>query len=223
MIGRGEMTGMKKLSAVSLTLCLFLLALAVSLPVQAATPEHVTIDFNDLSNAQFIGTHYAGLQFSSEWRGADCRSGWYDCDGWPAHSPPIKAWTATSNTGRIDFLDAPVSQVGAWFGTSSHTISLEAYDAADNLLTSGHVSSGYGQNAYLSVSDPECRIRYVIIHDTGLGWTLDDFDYTLCASPSPAVPTVPSVPSISQYGAICLGIALVGMLVWKLRKRTASL
>jgi hypothetical protein len=163
------MTDMKKLLAVSLTLCLVLLALAVSLPVQAATPGHVTIDFNDLSNAQPVGAHYAGLRFSPEWNGADCTSGWYDCGGWPPKSPPIFAWTVTSSAGRIDFLDAPVSQVGAWFCTSTHTVRLEAYDAADNLLTSDYVSSGYGQTAYLSVSDPECRIQYVIIHDGGLG------------------------------------------------------
>lgn len=214
------MTDMKKLWTVSLTLCLVLLALAVSLPVQAAAPEHVTIDFNDLSSGQQVGTHYAGLRFSPEWRTVDCTP--IDCVGWPPKSPPIFAWTVTSKSGRIDFPDAPVSQVGAWFCTGSWTVFLEAYDSADNLLTSDYVSSGYGQTAYLSVSDPECRIRYVIIHDGGLGWTLDDFDYTLCDSPSPTVPGVPGVPSVSQWGAIGMGIALAGMLVWKLRRRTGN-
>jgi hypothetical protein len=157
---------MRKLLAVSLTLCLALLALAVSLPVQAA-PQHVTIDFNDLSTGQQVGTHYAGLRFSPEWWSMDCASN--DCDGWPPKSLPIFAWTTTSSAGRIDFLDAPVSQVGAWFCTSTHTVRLEAYEAADNLLTSDYVSSGYPQNAYLSVSDPECRIRYVIHPRHGVG------------------------------------------------------
>ncbi len=211
------MTARKKLVAVSLSLGLIVVALAMSLPVQAASPQHVVIDFSDLSDKQLVGTHYAGLQFSQEWRGADCTAGWYDCLGWPPHSPPKFAWTWGSSSGRIDFLDAPVSQVGAWFCTSSHTVYLEAYDAADNLLTSGFVSSGFGYNAYLSVTDPQCRIRYVVIHDMGSGWWLDDFDYTLCAS------RPPPIPSVSQWGAIGMGTVMAGMLVWKMRRRTASL
>ena len=206
---------MKKLLAIAVGLVLVLLALPVSLPVQAQAPP-VTIDFEDLSEGQFVGTHYPGLDFSPEWRAADCTSGPYNCGAFPPHSWPTVLWTGGgSDTGRIDFLHFAVSQVGAWLCAGDGTVYLEAYDAVNNLVASGSVSSGTGYNAYLSVTDPQCRIRYVVIHDGANVWTLDDFEYTQCRPPS--------IPTLSLWGTAGMTVVLAGFMAWRLRRTAASL
>lgn len=149
--------------------------------VQAA--ETIKIDFNDLTEKQFVGTHYPGLTFSPEWRAADHTTGAYNTEGYPPHSWPIQIWTGTyghpepwSDTGRIDF-DSAVSQFGGWFCADYGTVYLEAYDSGDTLLASNSLGPNYGSSSYLSVSDPQGRIKYVIIHDTSNYWSVDDIEY----------------------------------------------
>lgn len=175
-----------------LTIISLLIALSVAgvLPSQATKvqgAEPVKIDFNDLTEQQFVGTHYTGLTFSPEWRAADHTTGGYNTAGYPPHSWPVQIWTGTyghpepwSNTGRIDFA-SPVSQFGGWFCADYGTVYLEAYDAGGTLVASNSLGPNYGSSSYLSVSDSQGRIKYVIIHDTSNYWSVDDLEYTPAA------------------------------------------
>jgi 3D (Asp-Asp-Asp) domain-containing protein len=58
---------------------------------------------------------------------------------------------------------------------------LDAYDAGGALLASNSLGPNYGSSSYLSVSDAQGRIKYVIIHDTSNYWSVDDLEYTLAA------------------------------------------
>jgi len=177
-------------------------------PVGAEAQAPIVIDFEDLSNLQPVGTHYPGLTFSPQWVGFNCTV-YSQCSEYPPHSSPIMAWAQGSNSGRIDF-NVPVSQVGGWFATDGTTVYLEGYDYNNVLVDSGSVSSGIDNNAYLSISDPQCSIEYVIIHDAADYWAMDDFEYTPCPG---------EVPTLSQWGMIGMAILLGAVLIWSVRRR----
>ena len=65
--------------------------------------------------------------------------------------------------------------VGAWFVTDGVTVTLEAYDALNNLLDSTTVSSGFYNIEYAELR--ASGIKYVIFHDAGDYWGLDDLTY----------------------------------------------
>ncbi len=80
---------------------LVVLSLAVVLPfstIEAQAAGPIKIDFNDLTEQQFVGTHYPGLTFSPEWRAADHTTGQYNTAGYPPHSWPIQIWTGAYGT-----------------------------------------------------------------------------------------------------------------------------
>jgi GH25 family lysozyme M1 (1,4-beta-N-acetylmuramidase) len=176
-----------KVLRITIISLLVALSLAVVLPISATEAQAsgpITIDFNDLADQQFVGTHYPGLTFSPEWRAADHMTGKYNTAGYPPHSWPIQIWTGAygepepwSNTGRIDF-DFEVSQVGGWFCADYGTVYLEAYDAGGALVASNSLGPNYGSNSYLSVSDSQGGIKYVIIHDASNYWSVDNLEYT---------------------------------------------
>jgi len=179
-----ERRKMKKALALS-TIALIIVSM-FSLPILQVKAETTqkTINFDDLTDKQFVGTHYVGLTFSPEWRVADMRTGEYNTAGYPPHSWPMQVWTGTygqpapwGNSGKITF-DFPVSQVGGWFCADTGTVYVEAYDSSGTLITSGTVGPNYGSNTYLSVSDASGRIKYVVIHDESNYWSMDDFTYT---------------------------------------------
>ena len=200
---------MKKLLAVSIVLCSILLMLPILSPVGAEAQAPIVIDFDDLTDGQPVGTHYPGLTFSPEWLGIDCNV-YHQCSEYPPHSSPMMIYSPGYYAPRIDF-DFPISQVGGWFATDGTTVYLEGYDYSDTLVASGSVSSGWNNNAYLSISDPQCSIKYVIIYDAVSYWAMDDFEYTPCPQRG--------VPTLSQWGMIGMAILLGAVLIWSVRRR----
>jgi hypothetical protein len=167
---------MKKILAIVLALALALTLSGVALAVSTV------IDFDDLTEGQFVGTHYSGLTFSPEWRAAEYDNG-YNWFGYPYTTYPCVVWTGTAgfpapygNSGTITF-DSSASSFGAYFCADYGTVYVEAYDASDTLLDSAVVPSNYGSADYASVSDSLGRIKYVLIHDTSNFWTMDSMDY----------------------------------------------
>jgi hypothetical protein len=99
-----------------------------------------TIDFEDLTHREYVGTHYPGLTFSSN---VQClKKPDYDWIGYPPHSGDCVIADTTTGIIRIDF-DFIVNKVGGWFCTDDTTVELKAYDESGTLLDSTTVQSGY--------------------------------------------------------------------------------
>jgi len=86
------------------------------------------------------------------------------------------AWCGTSGNGGKVVFDDPVGHVSC-LASMSTTLIMEAYDSSDNLLVnSDWAASNIGEYNFtrLSVDRTECDISYVIIHDAGNFWVIDD-------------------------------------------------
>lgn len=146
-------------------------------PIWVKTTKTV-IDFEDLVEGQFVGTHYPGLIFSSEWRCGDTATGKYNDSAYPPHSPTKALWTGlTHNAGTIWF-DTPVRFVEGWF-SALHGVFIDAYDTNGNLLKWGYTQA-YGSSAPIQISVPLSSnpIKYVVVHDSADYWIMDDFAYS---------------------------------------------
>ena len=127
-----------------------------------------------------------GLTFTTtsgfDWIYGDWRTGQYS--GPYPNGPYFSnghgfAWLgALQGTGRIDFTGATGTSLS--LGASSQSgLALDAYDINDNLLgSSGWAASNLntGQLNRLSVSGD--KIAYVLVHDTGNYWVVDDLEVT---------------------------------------------
>lgn len=184
---------MKKLIAIALAV-----ALAATLSgVALAAIVHVT-KFEDLSDGQLVGNHYAGLAFSAEWRAADHSTGGYDTAGFPPHSGDVAVWTGTASPAGTVTFDYLLSHVGAWVNAGTTTVYLEAYDSSDTLLTSTTVGPNEGTSTYGSVSDVSGRIKYIKVHADS-NWAMDDLTYD---EVMPRVDTSLSGPSEVEVGQL---------------------
>ncbi len=90
------------------------------------------------------------------------------------------AWCGTSGNGGKVVFDDPVSHVSCLASMNSNLM-MEAYDSNDNEITNSSWAAG-NLNEYnftrLSVDRSECDISYVIIHDAGNFWLIDDLVVT---------------------------------------------
>lgn len=174
-----------------------LLALVVTIiMVIPASATTVTIDFEDVSLDCYnqVLNHYPGVTFSS---GAQilirdsCLSSLY----WP-HSGDKVIYDAEDPI-RIDF-DNPVSRVSGYFQTYEGFY-IEAYDAGDNEIDS---FSFTGENLNQEMAPFEVsglNIAYVILHDHGNQYTVDDLEYDTTDSTIPEFPTM-ALPVLSVIG-----------------------
>ncbi len=125
-------------------------------------------------NWRYCDITTGGYNVTSVNKGVSYGTGYYNMYDY------VCAWLGTSgNWGRIDFDD----QNGTWFqtGVSSYSnFSVEAYDAADNLLDSASTGpctrqQGYTDMVWLRVDAPVGQnISYVIVHDSGNYWEVDN-------------------------------------------------
>ena len=102
------------------------------------------------------------------------------------------AWLGTlGDEGRIDFLGGGASYCSVLVSTSSG-LTLDAYDSDDNLIaTSGWADPNTSTTTFtrLTVEAPANEtIAYVMVHDTGDFWLMDD----LCTDANKAVIPVPT-------------------------------
>ena len=101
------------------------------------------------------------------------------------------AWLGTTgDEGRIDFLGGGASYCSVLVSTASG-VTLDAYDSDDQLIaTSGWANNNTSTRTFtrLTVEAPAGEtIAYVMVHDTGNYWLMDD----LCTDANKAVMPVP--------------------------------
>ena len=132
-----------------------------------------TIDFDDLAHLENVERHYPGLNFSPGYAA-------FSYSYYPPHSTPNVAYT--HETSNYIVFDVPVQSVGAYFSSpDSYNIAWNAYDRADNLLSSVSIPAD-AENVYRSIFDPQGRIRKLVVtgtvSDWNYYWSIDDLNYT---------------------------------------------
>ena len=127
------------------------------------------ITFEEVGHMVWVDSFYPGVTFT----GAQClQSPNYNYNGYPPHSGTNVVHT-TDGTLTVTF-DIPVSKIGAWF-TTYYPVTIYAYDEYDNLLASTTIDTGYTNLGYAEIVVD--GIKYVVMHDSGYFWTMDDLTY----------------------------------------------
>jgi len=171
-------------------------------------------------NAQAIGT-VSGLIFSRTSGGnmyyADINSGWYNVtsdngkvydEGEYFVSDDVAAYITTPSDGaKISFAYGTATYFTVGY-SSLFEFTLEAYDADDQLLdyvTGAANTKSLGSTGveYLTVSCPD--ISYVVMHDQGSFWIIDNIE-----TDAPLIPEPTSV--------VALGAGLAGLMARRRRR-----
>jgi hypothetical protein len=183
-----------------------------------------------------ISTFYTGISFQSgaggsDWVARDATTGSYNVSSWPSGTSwgagnywiydLVSATTALDYTGNdgviaFDNEDATFVQMGYSAGS---TLYLDAYDSGGTLLDSDngpanlrYVNGNESGPGTLRVDAPLGQlISYVVVHDTGNFWTVDNISTDASGI---VINTVP-VP-----GAILLGTLGAGLVSWLRRRRS---
>ncbi len=177
-------------------LCVMVIATIsfVTMPIAGASvEENVTtnpclpgcwlIDFEDGTDGAVILSTIPGLQFTTtmghHWIYGDKRVGYYNvypygerayvCNG------DFFAWLGVyGDQGRIDFTQGTASYFSVLTSTYSG-IAIDAYDSEDNLIaTSGWATDNLWTGTFTRLTVKAPNMAYVIIHDTGNWWLIDD-------------------------------------------------
>jgi carboxypeptidase T len=145
------------------------------------------MDFETGGDTQPIKSTITGLKFTTtagfDWIYGDERSPNYNVQPAPdtsrdyVSSGHVFAWLGPNQgVGRIDFTDSTHKTVGFSYSSLNPTV-LEAYDASNKLIqsVSGPGNLRTGQLGKLSVTG---NISYVLVHDAGNFWLIDDLFVT---------------------------------------------
>lgn len=192
----------KKIRMFHVILCAMLIlamffVLAPIIPVKASVLPNVTqnyippgcvmIDFEEGTEGGVVHSTIPGLEFTHtagyDWLYADVRSGGYNIYSLTHHigSGPYVlngyfcAWLGPmQGYGRIDFTLGTASYFSVLTSTYSG-LTIDAYDSNGNFLaTSGWASSNYGSRLFTRLIVEAEGMAYVMIHDVGNYWEIDD-------------------------------------------------
>ncbi len=163
-------------------------------------PDDFFLDFEAGIDAIEIESTIPSMQFTNtgglNWQYGDIRTDKYNVYPYGTEAYDTNgnffAWLGpTGDAGRIDFLGGGASYCSVLVSTVSG-VTLDAYDSDDNLIaTSGWADSNVGERKFtrLTVEAPAGQtIAYVMVHDTGNYWLMDD----LCTDANKAVIPVPT-------------------------------
>jgi len=125
-----------------------------------------------------LGGFYSGVYFGPDATILEDLVYGYNSEFYPPHSGHQVLFSKSNPTIRMDFTGGFVNYVEAWY-TSYTTFYMEAYNSSDVLIASTSGSSNYGSNSLLSVSSSNFDIAYVLFHDAGDFYALDDIAYNL--------------------------------------------
>lgn len=140
------------------------------------------MDFEDGVDEVPIRSTIPGLTFTTtmgyDWIYGDIRTGkynvnpygtrYYECNG------DFFAWLGPNQgNGRIDFVGATARSISMLTSTYYGTY-LDAYDSSGNLLASDYASQNTQTGTMSEITVSASSIAYVIVHDTGNYWLIDD-------------------------------------------------
>lgn len=158
-------------------------------------PTDGFIDFEEGTDEAVIFSTIAGIKFTTtygiDWRYGDIRTGKYNVypyrqQGYETNGNFFAWLGVTGDTGRIDFTEGTATYLSVLTSTYSG-LTLDAYDANGNFLaTSGWATNNLHTRTFtrLTVEAPLGKtIAYVMVHDWGNYWLIDD----LCTD-APGVP-----------------------------------
>jgi hypothetical protein len=207
-----------------------LLVLLVS-QVSADVVENVTenpcdvgfVDFESGTEGAVIQSTIPGLQFTTtagqDWLYLDWRTGSYNGpypSGLYYSNGNFCAWLGVSQgSGRIDFTEGTATYFSCLVSTVSGVV-IDAYDSSDTLIaTSGWAGDNLntGKMTRLDVSAP--GMAYVIVHDSGNYWLLDD----ICTDASGVDQPTAEAPALTPLGLIALVGVLSGIAVLTMRRK----
>lgn len=165
------------------------------------------IDFEDGTDEAVIRSTIPGLEFTTtlglDWIYGDIRTGKYNVypyghQGFETNGN-FFAWLGVSgDQGRIDFPKGPATYLSVLVSTESG-VKIDAYDAEGNfLVTSGWAENNLDTRTFTRLTVEVPGMAYVIVHDTGNYWLIDD----LCTD-------APGVPR-AHYEAAELAKAVIG-------------
>ena len=171
----------------------------VSQPNTPRNANDIFIDFEDGIEGIEIESSNPNLKFTTtnglNWRYGDIRTGSYNVYPYGTHAYECRgnffAWLGvTGNAGQIDFPGGAATYCSVLVSTYSGVV-IDAYNSDNELIsTSGWAGSNINTRTFtrLTVDAPAGDyISYVIFHDTGNYWLIDD----LCTDAKPAVIPVP--------------------------------
>jgi len=141
------------------------------------------MNFEDGTDGEAIRSTIPGLRFTTtlgyNWVYGDIRTGQYNVYPYGNQAYECNnnffAWLGPNmGQGRIDFVLGPASYFSVLTSTYSG-ITIDAYDSDDNLIaSSGWATNNLNTRTFTRVSVQKPGMAYVIVHDTGNYWLIDD-------------------------------------------------
>lgn len=141
------------------------------------------MNFEDGADRQPIRSSISGLRFTTtdgyDWIYGDWRRGYngpYPHGGYFSNGN-FFAWLGENQgTGRIDFIGETGRSLTLWTSTYSG-LTMDAYDREGNLLaSSGWATDNLGTGKMTKLSVSANNMAYVLVHDTGNYWMIDDLE-----------------------------------------------
>jgi len=176
-------------------------------PNTPRSADDVFIDFESGIDGVEIESSIPSVKFTTtsglNWAYGDIRTGQYNVYPYGGQSYETNgnffAWLGvTGDVGRIDFVGGGATYCSALVSTHSG-LTLDAYNSEGALIaSSGWANGNIGTRTFtrLTVDAPAGQtIAYVMVHDTGNYWLIDD----LCTDANKAVIPVPGRP-IGSHG-----------------------
>jgi len=170
-------------------------------------PTDGFIDFEDGTDGAVIRSSIPGLKFTTtlglDWIYGDIRTGKYNVypyghQGYETNGNFFAWLGVTGDQGRIDFPQGTATYLSVLVSTYSG-VKIDAYDAEGNFLaTSGWAENNLHTRTFTRLTVEAPGMAYVIVHDTGNYWLIDD----LCTD-------APGVPR-AHYEAAELAKAVIG-------------
>ncbi len=140
--------------------------------------EGIPDDYWRFAGNQNLGETIPGLEFGPHVVILEQDVYGYHDHLFPPHSPVSVAYTYEWDFIGIAFTEGTVNHVGLWYTCQYGTgLYLEAYDEGENLIDEVNGPINVGFSNYFEINAP--GISYVVVHDSGNYFTIDDLDYTL--------------------------------------------